>query len=79
MKGLDALAKVCEPEPAAEEVKTAIATLTDDQCDAIARRVISLLQSGIDTKEQKDEKPAEDQKPAEAPAEPEPGEGEVDE
>lgn len=74
MKGLDALAKICEPEPVEVEPQTVNATFSADQCDMIARRVIELLQNGTDTKETK---PADDTTPVdETPGElGDPGEG----
>lgn len=65
MKGLDALAKICEPEPVKPEPQAINATFSNEQCDMIARRVIELLQNGTDAKDSKpaDPTPAEDETP----------------
>ena len=45
MKGLDALAKACEPMPEQIPDNPAILQLTDDQIDKIATRMIEKLQN----------------------------------
>lgn len=65
MKGLDMLAKACEPAAPENPATPAAAALTDEQCNQIAQKVISMLQSGLP--EEKDPDP--DPKP-EAPEEP---------
>ena len=45
MKGLDALAKACEPAPEQLPDNPAILQLTDDQIDKIATRMIEKLQN----------------------------------
>ena len=61
MKGVDMLAKACTPDPVAPEPAAKITTLTDDQCNQIAQKVISLLQSGLP--DQKDPEPAPEPSP----------------
>ena len=65
MKGLDALAKACEPapEPAADNPAASL-QLTDDMIDKIASRMIEKLQS-TQQPEAENEEPQ-----AEAPEEP---------
>lgn len=62
MKGLDALAKACEPAPEpTNETATAGLQLTDEQIDKIAARMIEKLQNQQpETQDEKDE-PAPDQ------------------
>ena len=45
MKGLDAMAKACEPTPEQIPDNPAILQLTDDQIDKIATRMIEKLQN----------------------------------
>lgn len=63
MKGLDALAKACEPAPEQIPDNPAMLQLTDDQIDKIATRMIEKLQN------QRPDAENEDQ-PAEDPADP---------
>ena len=71
MKGLDALAKACEPapDPTNETAATAL-QLTDEQIDKIAARMIEKLQN------QQPETQAEKDEPAQDQAADEPGEEE---
>ena len=62
MKGLDALAKACEPAAETKETPAAALQLTDDQIDKIATRMIEKLQN------QQPENNAEKEEPAEDPA-----------
>ena len=66
MKGLDALAKACEPAPDPTNETTATALqLTDEQIDKIASRMIEKLQNQQpETHDEKDE-PAADPEPGE--------------
>lgn len=61
MKGLDALAKACEPTADPAEAPAAMLQLTDDQIDRIASVMIEKLQNQRpDTPAEKDD-PAPDQ------------------
>lgn len=63
MKGLDALAKACEPMQEQTPDNPAILQLTDDQIDKIASRMIEKLQNQQPDAENED-------KQAEDPADP---------
>ena len=57
MKGLDALAKACEPAPEQIPDNPAILQLTDDQIDKIATRMIEKLQNQRPDAEKEDQTP----------------------
>ena len=63
MKGLDALAKACEPAQETTPDNPAVLQLTDDQIDKIASRMIEKLQNQQPEAENEDEQ-------AEDPADP---------
>ena len=76
MRGLEALAKTCAPQETPEPTKEIKATLTKEQCEAIAKQVITMLQGGLPETKEKEPEQEKTEPELEQKTEPESGEGE---